>query len=220
MLERVLEPEVMDTQAEAQEYDAMDFLDVNQNFADCVLKVSAPQKPLTVLDLGTGTARIPILLSHLCPAWQITAVDLARSMLGIAKDNVIKAGRQSQIALEFVDVKCLPYADHSFDGVISNSLLHHLANPAVCLKEIKRVLKPKGFLFLRDLIRPETSTQLQTLVETLGQDYSDHQQQLFADSLHAALTLGEMSELLTVLALSPSPRLYASSDRHWTVERA
>ncbi len=218
MLARVLEPEVMDTEAEALEYDGMDFQTINRDFALTAADLRGAKA--SVLDLGTGTARIPILLAEFRPDWHITAVDLARSMLAIAAQNVVTAQKESQICLEFVDVKHLPYADGSFDGVISNSLLHHLPNPLSCLKEIKRVLKPNGFLLLRDLIRPPTLEQLQQIVMAVDEDYSSHQRQLFFESLHAAFTLSEMHDLLKILALEPMPHLYQSSDRHWTIKRA
>ncbi|MEB3161099.1 MAG: class I SAM-dependent methyltransferase [Synechocystis sp.] len=221
MLERVLEPEVMDTEAEAVEYDAMDFQRVNGDFAQAAAHLG-PTKA-TVLDVGTGTARIPILLAHLRPAWQITAIDLARSMLAIAERNIQVAGYQNQIRLEFVDAKRLPYASGSFDGVISNSLLHHLPNPVESLREIKRVLKPNGFLLIRDLLRPASLTQLHQQVTAIAPDYTPHQRQLFQDSLHAALTLPELEGYLHSLHWTDNPpqapRLYQSSDYHWTIER-
>ncbi len=223
MLERILEPEVMDTEAEAMEYDAMDFQDVNLAFAQRASQLGPGQS--TVLDAGTGTARIPILLAQLRPGWQITAIDFSRSMLAIAKENVIVAGCEEQICLEFVDAKRLPYASGAFDGVISNSLCHHLPRPLDFLREVKRVLKPHGFLLIRDLIRPESQTKLEAMVEAIGSEYNPHQRQLFADSLQASLTMAELEEYLIHLGwggktpeASP-PMLYQSSDRHWTIER-
>ncbi|MFP4008631.1 MAG: SAM-dependent methyltransferase, partial [Spirulinaceae cyanobacterium] len=71
-MERIPEPEVMDTEAEAQEYDAMDFLEVNSAFAQDAIAI-APEIA-TVLDSGTGTARISILIAQQRPHWQITAI--------------------------------------------------------------------------------------------------------------------------------------------------
>ncbi|MBC8120702.1 MAG: SAM-dependent methyltransferase, partial [Gemmatimonadaceae bacterium] len=52
MLERVLEPEVMDTLQDAQEYDRMDHSEVNRAFVRDLLALAPP---LGVwLDLGTG----------------------------------------------------------------------------------------------------------------------------------------------------------------------
>jgi len=224
MLERILEPEVMDTEVEAMEYDAMDFQDVNLAFAQRASQLGPTQA--VVLDAGTGTARIPILLAQLRPAWQITAIDFARSMLAIAKENVMAAGCEEQICLEFVDAKQLPYANGCFDGVIANSLCHHLPKPLHFLQEVKRVLKPHGFLLIRDLIRPESPEDLAAMVTAIGPGYNDQQRKLFADSLHASLTLAEMEAYLQHLgwagekAQNLGVRLYQSSDRHWTLEKA
>lgn len=102
-MQRVLEPEVMDTEAEAMEYDAMDFLAVNNAFAQLAMEL-APNKAI-VLDAGTGTARIPILISQQRPNWQIIAIDLAKSMLALGEKNIQQANLADKIRLELVDVK-------------------------------------------------------------------------------------------------------------------
>jgi len=46
------------------------------------------------------------------------------------------------------DIHHLPFRDHSFDGLICNSVLEHVARPEVALSELGRVLKTSGTLFL------------------------------------------------------------------------
>ena len=58
MLQRLLEPEVMDTPAEAIAYDDMDHAEVNRQFVADLLAITSIDGE--VLDLGAGTARIPI----------------------------------------------------------------------------------------------------------------------------------------------------------------
>ncbi|HEY9782861.1 MAG TPA: class I SAM-dependent methyltransferase [Leptolyngbyaceae cyanobacterium] len=140
-MQRVLEPEVMDSWEEAVDYDAMDFLEVNTTFAQRVSEL-CPQEVAKVLDAGTGTARIPIILCQLRSQWQIWGIDLAENMLKIGSENVEKAGLQDKIMLQVVDAKQLPYQDEQFDIFISNSLVHHLPNPLPFFVELKRVLKP------------------------------------------------------------------------------
>jgi ubiquinone/menaquinone biosynthesis C-methylase UbiE len=137
-MERILEPEVMDTEAEALEYDSMDFLAVNTVFAQRVVELGS--RIAQVLDLGTGTARIPILIAQARPEWQVVAIDLAESMLAIAGENVVRAKLENQIQLQLMDAKQLPYPSSSFDGVISNSLIHHLPDPLPFFRELKRSL--------------------------------------------------------------------------------
>ncbi|AFY77010.1 MAG: class I SAM-dependent methyltransferase [Hydrococcus sp. C42_A2020_068] len=215
-MQRILEPEVMDSPEEALEYDAMDFAEVNTAFAQRAIEL-APTKA-KVLDAGTGTARIPILICQQRPDWQITAIDLAQAMLEVGKRNVEKANLGRQISLELIDAKQMPYPDEDFDVVISNSLIHHLPDPLPFLQELKRVLKPNGAILIRDLLRPSTEDIMYQMVEAIGSEYDNHQKQLFQDSLHAAFTLAEVEKLVQTVGLE-GVKVYQSSDRHWTIER-
>ncbi len=216
-MDRVLEPEVMDSLEEAIEYDSMDFTEVNTAFA----RSAAVLGPVfgNVLDAGTGTARIPIAMSQLRAEWKLTCIDLSANMLKVAAQNVEKARVRSQISLELIDAKAMPYSDSYFDMVISNSIIHHLPDPLPFLQEVKRVLKPNGGIFLRDLRRPETPEIRDNLVELYAGDCNAHQQQLFSDSLQAAFTLDEIHTMVETSGLERL-RIYESSDRHWTAERA
>ena len=215
-MERVLEPEVMDSLEEAIEYDSMDFTEVNTAFA----RSAAVLGPVfgNVLDAGTGTARIPIALSQLRPEWKLTCIDLSANMLKVATQNVERAGVRSQISLELIDAKAMPYPDNYFDMVISNSIIHHLPDPLPFLQEVKRVLKPNGAIFLRDLLRPEKPEIRDNLVKLYATDCNAHQKQLFSDSLQAAFTLDEVQIMVENAGLD-GLRIYESSDRHWTAER-
>jgi ubiquinone/menaquinone biosynthesis C-methylase UbiE len=216
-MQRVLEPEVMDTWEESVAYDAMDFTAVNQAFAERVIAL-APESAL-VLDAGTGTARIPILLCQQRPQWQVIGIDRSKTMLQIGAANVKQAGLQVQITLADEDAKQLPYPDGYFDAVVSNSLVHHLPEPLPFLQELKRVLKPQGAIVLRDLLRPLDLVTVDALVGSIGDGYDAHQQKLFRDSLCAAFRLDELRALLDTAGLQ-DVSLYQSSDRHWTAERS
>lgn len=216
-MQRITEPEVMDSPQEAIEYDAMDFLEVNTAFSESAISL-CPETAL-ILDAGTGTARIPIIICQRRPQWQIIGIDLAQSMLEIGRKNVEQSGLQQQIKLELVDAKQMPYPDTHFDMVISNSIIHHLPNPLPFLQEIKRVLKPNGAIFIRDLLRPLTAEIVEGIVKKYAADCNEHQTMLFRDSLYAAFTLDEIQELMKQANLE-NINIYQSSDRHWTAERA
>lgn len=216
-MQRITEPEVMDSLQDALEYDAMDFLEVNIAFAKRAIELGPVQG--LILDAGTGTARIPILMGQMRPQWQIIGIDLAQSMLQVGQKNVEQARLQQQIKLEFVDAKKLPYLDSHFDMVVSNSLIHHLPNPLPFLIELKRVLKANGAIFLRDLMRPNSLETLEEIVEREAGNCNDYQKGLFRDSLYAAFTLDEVNELMQQAGLV-GVNVYQSSDRHWTAERA
>lgn len=215
MLTRVLEPEVMDTAEEAADYDAMDHVGVNRRFVDDLMAALGGRQPGTLLDVGTGTAQIPIELARRPFTSRITAIDLAEEMLAVGRRNVAAAGL-ANIALELVDAKVLPYADASFDVVMSNSIVHHIPEPTGTFAEMRRVLRPGGLLFVRDLLRPESAEDVERLVAAYAGDESARQQQLFRQSLHASLALDELRETAAVAAIDPDG-IAQTSDRHWTL---
>ncbi len=165
-LKRILEPEVMDTWEESIAYDAMDFTEVNAAFAEQAVALG----PIAgrILDIGTGPARIPVLMAQLRSQWQIVGIDLSRNMLKLGDRHVQISGLSDRIQLELIDAKQMPYADASFDFVVSNSIVHHLPDPLLCWREIRRILKPNGGLFVRDLLRPDTLETLDRLVSGIG----------------------------------------------------
>ena len=215
-MNRILEPEVMDTWLEATAYDAMDFESVNSGFATDAINLDP--HGIKILDVGTGTARIPILMCQQRSQYLITAIDLAQSMLIIGQRNVDEAGLNQRIRLERVDSKRMPYPDLEFDMVVSNSLVHHIPDPLSLFQEIKRLVRPGGAILIRDLIRPESDDVVNLLVAKIGEDYDPHQQQLFRDSLNAALTLVEVQELIDRAGLD-QVILTQSSALHWTIKR-
>lgn len=213
-LVRVLEPEVMDTEEEARDYDAMDHASVNETFCRDLLALKPDLS--RVLDVGTGTALIPIEICRRSPEARIVAIDLAAAMLDLAARNVARASLASSIEIERVDAKSLPYASGSFGCVISNSILHHIPEPLPVLKEMMRVIQPGGWLFARDLVRPASDDEVRALVSTYAAGETDRQRALFDASLRASFTLDELYELARAAQISPDA-IRATSDRHWTL---
>ena len=213
MLPRVLEPEVMDSADEAHDYDAMDHSQVNRVFVTDFLASWNGEGPL--LDVGTGTAQIPIELCRHSPKAQIVAIDLAEHMLKVGRENVREAGFSDRIRLERQDAKNLPYPDHSFAAVISNSIVHHIPDPGKVLAEMVRVIQLGGLLFIRDLLRPPSDDIVRRLVATYAGDANAHQQKMFEESLRAALSLEEIRALVSALNFEPGT-VQQTTDRHWT----
>ena len=160
-LARMLEVEVMDTAAEAEDYNSMDHSAVNGAVRGGPAGDWRFQRgEVNVLDLGTGTALIPIELCRRTTHCSVLAVDLAAHMLELARKNVAAAGLASRIELQQIDAKALPFSDGRFDVVMSNSIIHHIPEPMHSLREAVRVTKSGGLLFFRDLLRPADEATL------------------------------------------------------------
>jgi ubiquinone/menaquinone biosynthesis C-methylase UbiE len=203
----------MDTEDEALGYDQMDHSQVNRVFISDFRAVWNGRSP--IIDLGTGTAQIPIEFCRQAPQGNIIALDAAAHMLRVATANVANAGYTARITLQLVDAKGLPFADHSIAAVMSNSIIHHIPTPLTVFREIARVVAPGATIFVRDLFRPADHATLDNLVRTYAGAATAHQQRMFAESLHAALTLAEVQTLVQEVGFDPRG-VTQTTDRHWT----
>ena len=212
-LERVLEPEVMDTYEEARDYDSMDHQAVNKLFVDDLLAVGNIGND--ILDVGTGTAQIPVELCRQSEDCRIIAIDMAVHMLDLARFNIEVDGFTQRIFLQQIDAKDMLFESEMFDCVMSNSIIHHIPEPLAVLAESIRVTRPGGLLFFRDLLRPESGEEVAHLVSTYAGDENEHQRQMFDDSLRAALSLSEVRAMVSSLGFE-AETVQATRDRHWT----
>jgi ubiquinone/menaquinone biosynthesis C-methylase UbiE len=136
-------------------------------------------------------------------------------MLAVGRENVRRAGLESRLRLERQDAKRMTYPDGSFAAVVSNSIVHHIPEPASVFAEMVRVAKPGGVLFVRDLLRPADDSTLRMLVDRYAAGANEHQRQMFADSLHAALALDEVRTIVGTLGFE-AIGVRQTTDRHWT----
>ncbi len=115
----------------------------------------------TVLDVacGTGTFEHLVLLEQ--PTQQIIGVDLSEKMLELAQQ---KCRAYPTVLFQRASVTALPFADRSFDVVVSASALHYFENPTVALIEMKRVLKPEGELVILDWCKDDWLCRLYDFV--------------------------------------------------------
>jgi len=112
-----------------------EFRGIFQRFED-TLRERIPTDSL-VLDAGCGSGRI--FRYELAPGCRVVGVDIGQEL----RDNPNVADRVRG------DVQRLPFADASFDAVLSSHVMEHLPRPDEALTEVARVLKPGGrFLLL------------------------------------------------------------------------
>jgi hypothetical protein len=85
--------------------------------------------------------------------------------------------------------------------------------------EVARIARSGGPILIRDLIRPDSEAALELILDTHAAQASPLQRTLFADSLHAALTVAEVRTLLDECGLA-DVAVSQITDRHWSAERA
>lgn len=206
----------MDDEHEVQEYQAMDHQAVNESFANDLI-AAGPVGP-HVIDLGCGLAEIPVLLCQKVDDLEVLGIDSSVAMLDAARIEIEFGGVLGRVHLEHADCKKLTgFEPGTTDTVITNTVLHHLAEPKTAIVQALRILAPGGRLFFRDLARPVDADAVETLVDLHAKGESDFARQLLRQSLHAALTIDEILELVCEFGISEK-HLRMTSDRHWTLD--
>ena len=213
-MKRILEPEVMDTEEDAREYDEMEHGEANGSFVGRLVELGARG---SLLDIGTGPGHLPLMVcDHIADA-RIIGIDLAREMLAIANRRRERSAHAHRIEYRLADAKALAFENDSFDAVYSNTILHHIPDPLPFLREARRVLRPGGVLLIRDLFRPSSEEQLARLVELHAAQATPYQRALFTASLRAAFTPAELRELADAADLHDAA-VVIDSDRHMSLQ--
>lgn len=115
---------------------------VDQLEKDLMKKVAQPQKGEKALDLGCGTGIYSYWLYE--QGLKVTGIDISKNMLDVAK----KKKHASDVTFVHGDISKLPFADETFDLVISNIVLEFTHNPQEIVKEAMRVVKKDGRLVI------------------------------------------------------------------------
>lgn len=96
-----------------------------------------------ILELGTGSARVWVQNKNRIPqAWNITLSDFSEGMLAEAEKNLVDI--EHDFSFKQIDIQDIPFEDNSFDMLMANHMLYHVPDIDKAIKEVKRVLKPKG----------------------------------------------------------------------------
>lgn len=120
-------------------------------------------KKLRFLDLGCGDGTTEGFVNTIFPAFTIEAIDISAESIAIAEKKPIR-----QTHFTIYDGSTIPFEDNYFDIVFVASVLHHINfehHPGI-LKEIHRVLKPGGrlYLFEHNPINPVTRYFVKTCI--------------------------------------------------------
>jgi ubiquinone/menaquinone biosynthesis C-methylase UbiE len=103
-----------------------------------------------MLEIGCGTGNVVIMAAGLHPDVEITGLDPDPKALARARRKAARRGRAIRLDQGFA--QRLPYADGSFDRILSSFMFHHLPPDvkATALREARRVLSTGGSFHLMD----------------------------------------------------------------------
>jgi SAM-dependent methyltransferase len=216
-MQRVPEPELMTDADQVLAYAEGDFAAPHQRFVD-LLRERLPRLPSTgtALDIGCGPGDITCRFVRAFPGFHVDGLDGSLPMLELARQAAARDGFQSRARFH---VCYLPEGDaprNAYDLVFSNSLLHHLAEPAVLWQSVRRWSHAESAVFVMDLLRPGSPGEAQRLVDEHARGEPDVLRRDFYNSLLAAYQPDEVRAQLHQAGLDHLV-LDVVSDRHWLV---
>lgn len=214
-MKRTPEPELMDETQQARAYSEADFAAPHEAFCDAAQRVFSSSIQGKVLDLGCGPADVTVRFARRNPHCSILGVDGAQAMLDLGQARIKNAdfSHRIKLAQHYLPSASLP---KDFDGVISNSLLHHLADPLVLWQTIARHVRTGAPVFVMDLMRPSNESEVKQLVSQYASDEPQVLQHDFECSLHAAYRVDELTAQLEAAQLGHLT-VDAITDRHLIV---
>lgn len=203
-MERTPEPELMNDVAQAAAYAAADFEAPHTRFiAEFRERFAGVEITGEVLDLGCGPGDIALRFARAFTGCRVIGIDGSSEML--------KAGRGIQFSQSpelrdrvLLVHGMLPGADlhgQTFDTVISNSLLHHLHDPAVLWNAVKNFARPGARIFVGDLRRPASNVEALQLTNQHCRGEPEVLRRDFFNSLLAAFTADEIRAQLKAAGL-------------------
>ncbi len=214
-MDRILEPELMDEKNQARAYSEADFSEPHDMFV-AEFKQIFPAIEGNVLDLGCGPADVTVRFAQSFPVSHIDAVDGAETMLRYGQKRIEKENLAEQITLIHAVLPTTNDLRQQYDVIISNSLLHHLADPATLWDTIANKCADSGSVFIMDLMRPASQQYAKNFVELYASDEPEVLRHDFYHSLLAAHRPDEVEDQLGKADLSWL-NVKAITDRHLIV---
>lgn len=143
------------------------------------------------LDIGCGTGDVAIAVLRKTPSARVTGIDVSGDMLALARTKTQAAGLADRIVYQQADATTLPFADASFDGIISAFCIRNIVDHSAALAEMRRVLRPGGTVAILELAAPRNpflkgihNTYTHHLIPILGRLLSQRSAyQYLADSI-------------------------------------
>ncbi|MEZ4666776.1 MAG: class I SAM-dependent methyltransferase [Anaerolineae bacterium] len=142
--------------------------------AEPIMDFIAPHTAPLVLDVATGTGRLPLAMArHPDFTGHTIGVDLSRKMLDYATRNIFPY--EERATFIWCPAEHLPFPDDTFDVVTCLEALEFTTNPQAVVRELVRVLRPGGLMLISQRINTKlmpgktwTSKQIQQVLREAG----------------------------------------------------
>lgn len=127
---------------------------IDKSWRRKTVEAVAKTNPQRILDVATGTGDLAIALKE-SGAKEIIGCDISEGMLKVGREKITAKGLDSLIHLQLGDSESLPFEDESFDAVTVAFGVRNFETPKKGLREINRVLKKNGKIYVLEFSKPK-----------------------------------------------------------------
>ena len=219
MMDRIIEPELMNEEEQVKAYAFANFSEPH----DLFVKIFQEKFPDinssfndAVLDLGCGPCDITRRFAKAYKDASFHAVDGSALMLKYGKELNDEEKLSHRIKLVETSLPKVELPQQFYHLIISNSLLHHLHNPITLWETIQQHAKPYAHVYVMDLVRPVD----EQTVTFLSNEYAANEPEIlksdFENSLRASFSIEEVRQQLKEVGLS-NLTVEEIGDRHMII---
>ncbi len=209
-MNRVLEPELMETPLQVKAYADADFSKsdsmVVKGLEKYLNKIGKTlNKNDLILDLACGPGNISERIAKNWPFVKVVGLDGSKEMLKYAEKKLCE-GFAENLSYKFIDINSIAICENHFplqaDVLVSNSALHHFHDPFSFWDALKKLGKNKCIHFHRDLVRPISLEKAYEIKEKHLSSSPEILKKDFFASLRASFTVDEVNHQLVNAGLS------------------
>lgn len=213
-MERIPEPELMESEAQAIAYAQADFEQAHSGIVSHFKRVF-PDAEIdgSLLDLGCGPGDIAFRFARMFPDSYVVGVDGSRAMLDLAEKRATAESLNDRVSFVRGSIPDVQIPSNDYQAIVSNSLLHHLHDPMVLWETLKKHSRAGTRVFIADLMRPGTVTIARELRDKYSEGEPEVLKRDFYNSLRAAFEVVEVKKQLEIAGLS-TLEVEPISDRH------
>lgn len=217
-MKRVVEPELMTEEEQAQAYARADFESAHSLYPRLFAeKFPRRGRRATVLDLGCGPCDVTIRFAKANPGYRFHAVDGSTAMLKHGRRALAQhSGLARRFKLIEGYIPGAPIPKRQYDLILSSSFLHHLHDPQVLWQTVRRHARSGTMVFVPDLRRPSSLAKARALTGKYSGSEPEVLRRDFFNSLLAAFTPTEVRRQLRQAGLN-GLTVEIISDRHLLV---
>jgi len=186
--------------------------DVSKQVTDAILAIASATPNTTFLEPGIGTGRIAIPIVN--RGYAYTGVDISDNMLNQLRQKV--DGGSHRLTLVNASATDLPFADNSFDVVLTVHVLHLIPDWQQALAEIRRVLKPGGlYLYSHGRVKQKTDDED---FNPLRFEFDERWRAIVAEHGHELTDYGATEEEVSEALINQGATLTSTIAAQWRIE--